>query len=134
MTLGKNHIYLLAAVAIPGSLLYFYFDPSYNKYFPPCPFFTLTGFFCPGCGSQRAFHDLLHGNILAAADHNLMFVLALPLIVFSAIVLVNNLFRGKKLKQALVYNAAFAKGVLVFILVFWLFRNIPLAPFNVLAP
>lgn len=134
MTLQKNHIFLISAVAVPGSLLYFYFDPAYHQYFPPCPFFAITGFFCPGCGSQRAFHDLLHGNIIAAADHNLMFVLALPLIAYSAVVLMNNLFRGKNLKQALVYNTAFAKGVLVFVVAFWVFRNIPVPPFNMLAP
>ena len=125
---------LLVAVAIPGSLLYFYFDPAYSRYFPPCPFFTLTGFFCPGCGSQRAFHDLLHADVIAAADHNLMFVLALPIIAYSGIVLVNNLFRGKKMTQALVYRAGFAKGVLVFVLLFWFLRNIPARPFSMLAP
>ena len=34
----------------------------------------MTGLFCPGCGSQRAIHDMMHLNIFEAINHNaLMF-------------------------------------------------------------
>ncbi|PYV86056.1 MAG: hypothetical protein DMG90_22080 [Acidobacteria bacterium] len=35
-------------------------NPASSGIFPPCPFLWLTGFYCPGCGSLRALHQLLH--------------------------------------------------------------------------
>ena len=31
-----------------------------------CPYKALTGFDCPGCGMQRAFIELLKGNLLSS--------------------------------------------------------------------
>lgn len=134
MIRSANHVLILLAVAIPGSLLYFYFDPAYSKFFPPCPFFALTGLFCPGCGSQRAFHDLLHGHILSSAGHNLLFVLFLPLIILSAIMWLLDYFMPGRYSHPLVRSSVFAKVVLVSVLLFWMLRNIPLEPFSALAP
>jgi hypothetical protein len=134
MVRTKNHVIILIAVAVTASLLYFCFDPSLNHFFPPCPFYTLTGLFCPGCGSQRAFHDLLHGDVLNAADHNLLFVLFTPLVLFSGIVAVNNIFRKKKIAQRIFNSTVFTFAVLIIVLAFWILRNIPAAPFTNLAP
>ena len=62
-----------------GVLIFFAFDPTRVPIFPPCVFHELTGLDCPGCGAQRALHQLLHGNILAALRLNAMFVISLPL-------------------------------------------------------
>ena len=44
-----------------------------------CPFYELTGLYCPGCGSGRAARALLRGDLGACLGHNL---LALPLGLF----------------------------------------------------
>lgn len=31
-----------------------------------CPIHATTGGFCPGCGSTRAVHELVHGDLLAS--------------------------------------------------------------------
>ncbi|MGB3485012.1 MAG: DUF2752 domain-containing protein [Mycobacterium sp.] len=49
--------------------------------FPPCPFHALTGWFCPGCGGLRMTHDLLHGDIAAAAVDNVFLLVALPAVL-----------------------------------------------------
>lgn len=49
--------------------------------FPHCPFLSLTGFLCPGCGSQRAMHDLLHLRVAAAYEHNALLVICMPLLL-----------------------------------------------------
>src|SRR5688572_26415576 len=64
MIRSKQHVLVLLSVAIVGSLLYFYVNPSTSVLFPRCLFFSITSLHCPGCGSQRAIHELLHGNIL----------------------------------------------------------------------
>jgi hypothetical protein len=53
-------------------------DPSDGGAFLPCPFRTLTGWWCPGCGMTRATHHLLRGNVTQALQYNL-FVVAILL-------------------------------------------------------
>ena len=48
---------------------------------PRCIFHELTGWQCPGCGSQRMLHALLHGNIREAWNHNAVLLLLLPLLI-----------------------------------------------------
>ena len=43
-----------------------------------CPVLALTGFFCAGCGAQRAVHDLTQGDLAAAWGMNPLVVLAVP--------------------------------------------------------
>ena len=45
-------------------------DPATTAWFPSCPFYALTGWQCPLCGSLRAVHALLHGAPLAALTFN----------------------------------------------------------------
>jgi Protein of unknown function (DUF2752) len=61
------------------ALVYFILDPTKVALFPPCLFHQLTGLDCPGCGGQRALHQLLHGHLIAAVRLNAMFVVSLPL-------------------------------------------------------
>ena len=52
-------------------------DPSAGGVFLPCPFRTLTGWWCPGCGLTRATHHLFHGDIGQALRYNLFVVVIL---------------------------------------------------------
>lgn len=67
------------ATCAAGAAVYFLLDPTQVMIFPPCLFHEWTGLDCPGCGAQRALHQLLHGNVIAAVRLNAMFVLSLPL-------------------------------------------------------
>jgi len=69
----------LAIGAGIGVVVLFVIDPARMAIFPPCPFHEMTGFDCPGCGSTRALHQLLHGHVMAALHYNAMLVLSLPL-------------------------------------------------------
>jgi hypothetical protein len=51
-------------------------DPAEGGVFLPCPFRTLTGWWCPGCGLTRATHHLLRGDVAQALRYNL-FVIAM---------------------------------------------------------
>ncbi|MDE5970134.1 MAG: DUF2752 domain-containing protein [Muribaculaceae bacterium] len=62
------------------------FDPMESKWMPRCFFKFATGYDCPGCGSQRAIHALLHGDIGAAIGFNGLLVVSLPLILYLAVV------------------------------------------------
>ncbi len=67
---------LLAILAV----IYFNFDPATSIWFPKCPVKIITGFDCPGCGSQRLFHGLLHGDFRGAWKANPFIFLTLPYI------------------------------------------------------
>ena len=56
-------------------------DPHDSGSWGYCPWKLLTGLDCPGCGSLRAVNDLTHGDVVAAASSNLLFVVAVPVAV-----------------------------------------------------
>ncbi|WP_287211904.1 DUF2752 domain-containing protein [Muribaculum sp.] len=82
----------------------------------------VTGFKCPGCGSQRAVHAILNGDMVTAWRMNAFLVAAIPVI---AVMLVAELMRTR--------NRAFYKSVnsrvvvlsvLFLIVMWWVLRNI----------
>jgi hypothetical protein len=114
-------------------LLYFFWNPSNNNFFPKCPLYSLTGIYCPGCGSQRAMHQIIHGNIIEGLRHNYLIALLGIVLLYQAL-----LFMVHKLYNKSFYNilhqSLTIKIILVLILVFWLLRNIRFYPFTELAP
>jgi hypothetical protein len=68
----------LGALAALGLLALFFFDPSRYHFYPVCVFHQTTGLLCPGCGSLRALHQLLHGHVQAALRYNSLLVLSIP--------------------------------------------------------
>ncbi len=114
-------------------LIYFLFNPS-EGFFIPCPFYYLTGFYCPGCGSQRAVHSLLHGDILGALRFNPLMVLTVPIIVYGLGIVLANWVFGTNYRFMLFYSKLFIYGLFGLAILFWIIRNIPIYPFNLLAP
>ena len=124
----KISIFIVAAGA--ALLLYFFVEPK-NGNLPKCLFHELTNLYCPGCGVQRSFHALLHGHFLRAIDYNLLFILSLPLITYFIVAF---LLDKKHTPSSFIYKPTFAIAVVIFVVSFWLLRNIPFAPFSWLAP
>ncbi len=124
----------LGAAAICVILLYYFVYPLYGQYFPKCIFHSSTGFYCPGCGTQRAVVSLLHGDILAALRNNLLAMIALPFLLFSAVIFCLNIFNKKQLTQKIFYSPLFVKIVLIGVVLFGVLRNIPAYPLSLLAP
>lgn len=114
--------------------LYFSFDAARYSFFPRCLFHTITHLYCPGCGSQRSLSALLHGDVKKALSSNLLFMLSLPLIVYSAIVYTLNIFGRKAIKQKFVYSPLFIKVCLYIVIFFFILRNLPFAAFSFLRP
>ena len=103
----------------PGSLL------------PPCPFYALTGIWCPGCGSTRCLHALVHLDLPGAMAMN-------PLLVVSILPMLVLALHGAGLWPAKLGGLVrlFARPIpwMVVIFVYWIARNLPWHPFNLLAP
>lgn len=135
MNLSKKIIYILATTALVAVVVfYFNFSPKEFNFFPKCPFYVVTGFHCPGCGSQRAFHEILHGNIIAGIQHNLLVILAVLVIAYKFFVFFRNKANPEKSSRNLLYHNAAPWIILILVVGFWIIRNIPLAPFHFFAP
>ena len=121
-------------IVITGlAVLFFVLDPSKNAIFPRCMFNSLTGYYCPGCGSQRAIHSLLHLNIAGVVHYNFLFLPALILIIYHYLhPLLNRVFKWKLPNIFYLKNTPWI--ILGVVIVFWILRNIPVFPFSVLAP
>ena len=112
------------AVVIVGSVL-FLFNPAETGVFPRCPFLMLTGYECPGCGSQRAIHALLHGDIIRAWDYNPLLVIAVPYIILGFIAELS--FRRSRLMRTVrdrLYSGRAVWMVLTVIIIYWIGRNV----------
>lgn len=112
---------LLALAAVAGIGILVRFNPATSAFYPFCPLHRLTGLLCPGCGSLRALHELLHGNVLTAFHLNALLVLSLPLL---AVFVARGLWRRRRgCRDSFgisggVYWAGFAV-----IILFGIFRN-----------
>lgn len=81
----KAQYYLIILVAVILGLVYYFLSPSESEIFPTCIFKNVTGLDCPGCGGQRAFHELLHFNFANAFRHNPLLVAAIPMIIIGTL-------------------------------------------------
>lgn len=114
------------AAGAAGAAMYFLLDPTRVMIFPPCLFHEWTGLDCPGCGGQRAFHQLLHGNVIAAIRLNAMFVLSLPLFAWMG---AGPLIRYCRNKPA-GFRFQWWGWYLAAWIAFGILRNLPIAPFD----
>ena len=51
-----------------------------DSVFPVCPFRLLTGWNCPACGALRMTHDVLHGDLAAAINDNVLLLVGIPVL------------------------------------------------------
>ena len=53
-------------------------DPNQPGHYPLCPLKAIFHVDCPGCGMMRGTHDLLHGQVGSALDHNVLLAVLAP--------------------------------------------------------
>ena len=124
---------LLGLAALPCLAMVYARNPEEQGIYPPCIFYALTGLHCPGCGTLRGVHQLLHGNLIAAFGYNPYTMLALPVIGYAFLSALLLSAYGKRL-PAVFIHPALIWGLLTAIIAFWVLRNVPVYPFTVLAP
>ena len=106
-------------------------DPHASGSWGLCPS-AMLGISCPGCGGLRAVNDLTNLQLVDAASSNLLFVLALPLILFALLRWIIDQWRGTTRTPPAWAVAPVATGVVVLLVVFTVLRNLP--AFEWLAP
>ena len=74
---GWIFLFILCVWKIAKKVLFPHFVLSFGT--RPCVFYTLTGYFCPGCGGTRSLRALLSGKIFVSA-------VDFPMIFYAAVV------------------------------------------------
>lgn len=112
---------LVVAVVIAAIAVYKFFDPMESSIFPKCVFYSVTGLKCPGCGTQRALHAMLTGDLAAAWHYNAFWVVMLPVI---ALLLGAEGLRKRAPRLYVAVNSKWvAAAVLVAVMAWWVVRN-----------
>ena len=137
----RKYILLIVTILAPIIIIGGYYaiygqtaDGNWNVN-SPCNIKSLTGLECPGCGGQRSFHFLLHGHILTAARYNLFLVISTPFFAIFYIRFIQvYILKKEKYLSSFIFKPAFGYTLLIFVIVFFVLRNIPFLPFSYLAP
>lgn len=122
-----RHARIYAAITalsllVAFAAIYYLFDPANAVWMPKCLWRLATGTDCPGCGSQRMAHALMHGDFAAAWRANAFALCMIPVIVF----LIFLEFGRRRFPR--LYKAAHCPAAIYFIafsiLAWWILRNI----------
>lgn len=81
MTSARTKANLLAGAGVMIAATLYRFSPRDYSFYPRCPYFALTGHYCPGCGATRAVAELLHGHFAAALQFNAAVTLLTPFLL-----------------------------------------------------
>lgn len=110
ISLGVTVISILFCIV---ALIFLYlWSPQDFLWFPKCPFLSLTGYKCPGCGSLRAMHALLHFHFIEAIKLNPLMIISIPIIL--------SLLLSNKIR----FSRFTGKFILIITLSWWIFRNL----------
>lgn len=113
-------LFLLLAIVLVG--VYYLFDPSASGMFPKCRLLQLTGYKCPGCGTQRMLHSLLHFDFVTAFRYNAYLLTLFP--VFILLMLLDGWQKWLSRKWADITTYILVGLFLVTTILWWVLRNV----------
>lgn len=112
-----------SVLAAAGAWLLYNYAPTAYGFYPRCVFKMLTGLDCPGCGTTRALHHLLHGRVEEAFRLNPMLFVLMVVALFA----LPSLLRGQQ--PHFITRPWFGWTAFFVLTSYWVVRNTPLYPF-----
>ena len=76
---------MIPVVVLSIGIFYYHIVPDNNIWIPKCPWWLITGTYCPSCGIQRFLHLFLTGQILEAFCMNPFLLISLPYVMLAVI-------------------------------------------------
>lgn len=124
---------VILIILLAESCFLYYHNPKDTKWLI-CIMYTLTGYYCPGCGAGRAYYSILHGQFYQAFRYNPFFVIVVPwlgsylVICTLQWVLTGRENISRRIPVWMLY------GVMAVAVVYGILRNIDVYPFTSLIP
>jgi hypothetical protein len=103
-------------------------DPNQPGHYPLCPFRTLTGYYCPGCGSLRMVHAAAHGHLGEAFGRNPLAFAFVPVLGYLWARWAVAAARGRPATESVapvLFRPWLVWAFIPLVLAFWLVRNLP---------
>ena len=110
-------------VVVAGAWVLYTWPPAATPHYPQCVFRSATGLDCPGCGTTRALHELLHGRIGDAFRLNPM------LFAIGAVALCALPSLARRRMPEFLSRPWFGWTALAVVAGYWIVRNTPAYPF-----
>lgn len=122
--IGKRALlaFMLVSFAVALATAYYFIDPVEVRWMPRCLWKVATGTDCPGCGSQRMAHALMHGDISGAWYANAYALCMLPLVAF--LIWLEFVKHHHPKLYAKVHHPVAITFLASSIFLWWLFRNL----------
>lgn len=115
----------LFPVMLACTMFVYYFVNPLNEMFPlHCIWKDLTGTECPSCGTQRALHSIMHGEIMKALRYNCFFVISVP---YAAVVVLCSWYNYKNIFgkiKLIVFDSLVLKIYTLLYFLWWIIRNV----------
>jgi hypothetical protein len=132
---GALAAFVVAGV-VAGGVVLATVPPTSATFYPRCQLHQLTGLHCPGCGTTRAAHAMLNGDVPQALAYNPLLFILIPA---AGLVLTRLVWRwawdaDDPHTTLLPGWWWLGKGLAVLMLAFAVARNVPAYPFTLLAP
>ena len=121
--LKNKSVFFIIFLALILGVIYSVFDPLKSSYFPSCPFKSVTGLDCPGCGSQRAFHELLHLNFRKAFEYNALLVLSIPYLLLLMVFNFESVKQRFPKLERILFGWKSVWIITIIVILFFIFRN-----------
>lgn len=119
---GWIFLLILCVWKIAKKVLFPHFVLSFGT--RPCVFYTLTGYFCPGCGGTRSLRALLSGKIfVSAVDFPMIFYAA---VVFAWFMISQTIERHQRTPAShrMKYRDTWVYAALVIVVIHFVVKNL----------
>ena len=117
--------FFVGAALICAVPVFLRFAPAWaERFYPQCLWRMITGLYCPGCGTLRAFRSLAEFDFVAAFMYNpFLFLLVIPLVVYLCAIYLIRVITGRWVPSFLSSPKAVlpVAGVIACV---WVFRNV----------
>ena len=110
------------AALLAGLAVVYRFPPDEYMFYPRCPIYAATHWLCPGCGSARALHALLHADLRGALHYNFLFTLLAPFLLVWFGFCCYRVMRYDRFPRLAIPRGP-AAGLVVAVLLFTVMRN-----------
>ncbi len=124
MVKKRIHYGIYFTLLVLVGLIYYFYHPAHYQLFPKCIFKMATGLSCPGCGAQRATHELLHLNFKNAIAYNALLVVSIPYAFAGLLFFQTNLKERFPKTRRFLFGQKALLVIILIVLIFFIFRNL----------